>query len=45
MKQSASRIPAVLKNREKDLLADWVKQQLASPAQRADLIKEADLRE
>ena len=45
MKQSASRIPAVLKNREKDLLANWVKEQLASPTQRPDLLKEADLRE
>ena len=47
MKQSvaASRIPALLKNHEKDLLGDWVKEQLAAPSQRPDLLKESELRE
>jgi len=46
MKQgAASRIPALLKSHEKDLLADWVKEQLGSTSQRPDLIKESELRE
>jgi rsbT co-antagonist protein RsbR len=46
MKQSsASRLPALLKNHEKDLLASWIKEQLAAVTQRPDLIKEGDLRE
>ena len=47
MRQSVatSRIPALLKNHEKDLLGDWVKEQLASPTQRPDLLKESELRE
>ncbi len=46
MKQStASRIPALLKNHEKDLLASWVREQLAAATQRPDLLKETDLRE
>ena len=46
MKQGvASRIPALLKSHEKDLLADWVKEQLAAPSQRPDLMKESELRE
>ena len=42
---AASRLPAVLKNRQKDLLADWVKEQLAATGLRSDLITEADLRD
>src|SRR5689334_19503100 len=46
MKQgAATRIPALLKSHEKDLLADWVKEQLSSTSQRPDLIKESELRE
>ena len=46
MKQStASRIPALLKNHEKDLLASWVREQLAAATQRPDMLKETDLRE
>jgi rsbT co-antagonist protein RsbR len=47
MKQGAvaSRIPAFLKSHEKDLLADWVREQLAATSQRPDLLKEGDLRE
>ena len=42
---TASRIPAILKNHEKDLLAEWIKQQVGSTTLRSDLLKEADLRE
>ena len=47
MKQAvaASRIPAILKNHEKELLGDWMKEQLAAPSMRGDLVKESDLRE
>ena len=45
MKQQASRIPALLKTYEKDLLADWIKEQLGALTLRGDLLKEADLRE
>ena len=43
--KSASRIAGVIKNHEKDLLTDWVKEQLAATTLRGDLLKEADLRE
>jgi rsbT co-antagonist protein RsbR len=43
--KSSTRIAAILKTHEKDLLADWVKEQLAAPTHRGDLINEADLRE
>ncbi len=42
---AASRIPAILKTHEKELLAEWMKQQLAALTLRSDLLKEADLRE
>src|SRR6185436_10899289 len=42
---AASRIPATLKTHESNLLADWLKEQLAASTLRADLLKEADLRE
>jgi rsbT co-antagonist protein RsbR len=47
MKQAVaeSRIPAVLKNHEKEILGDWMKAQLAAPSMRGDLVKESDLRE
>src|SRR5262245_19250255 len=45
MKQQASRIPALLKTHEKDLLADWIKEQLAATTLRGDLLKESELRE
>ena len=45
MKQQASRIPALLKTHEKDLLADWLKAQLAAGTLRGDLLKESELRE
>ena len=43
--KAASRIAGVIKNHEKDLLADWIKAQLGATTLRADLLKEADLRE
>src|SRR5262245_40609762 len=45
MKQQASRLPSLLKAHEKDLLADWIKEQLAAVTLRGDLLKEAELRE
>src|SRR5262245_57310092 len=46
MAQSAqTRIPATLKAHEKDLLAEWTREQMAALTLRADLLKEADLRE
>jgi len=47
MKQAAlaSRIPAVLKNNEKEILGEWIQNQLGSSTRRKDLLKEADLRE
>jgi rsbT co-antagonist protein RsbR len=41
----ASRIPAVLKTNEDDLLAEWVREQLESGGQLTSRIKEAELRE
>ena len=43
--KSVSRIAGVIKNYEKDLLTDWIKEQLAAVTLRGDLLKEADLRE
>ena len=42
---TTSRIPAILKTHEKDLLAEWIKGQLSATTLRSDLLKEADLRE
>jgi rsbT co-antagonist protein RsbR len=42
---ASSRIPALLKNYEKDLLTDWMKAQLAAVTLRSDLLKESELRE
>ena len=43
--ESASRIASVIKNHEKDLLAEWIKAQLAAATLRGDLLKEGELRE
>ena len=43
--KAASRIAGVIKNHEKDLLAEWIRAQLGATTLRADLLKEADLRE
>jgi rsbT co-antagonist protein RsbR len=43
--KEASRIAGIIKNNEKEILADWLKEQLGAATHRGDLIKEADLRE
>jgi rsbT co-antagonist protein RsbR len=43
--KEASRIAGLIKNNEKEILADWLKEQLGAATHRGDLIKEADLRE
>jgi rsbT co-antagonist protein RsbR len=40
-----SRIPEMISSRETDLLADWMREQLAAVTLRGDLMKEAELRE
>ena len=43
--KAASRIAAVIKSHEKELLGDWMKAQLAASTARGDLLKESELRE
>ena len=43
--QSASRIAAIVRSHEKEILEDWIKEQLAATTMRGDLLKESDLRE
>jgi rsbT co-antagonist protein RsbR len=43
--KSASRVAGLIKHHEKDLLGDWIKEQLGAASMRGDLLKEADLRE
>jgi rsbT co-antagonist protein RsbR len=46
MNQKAkSRIPEIISKRESDLLADWLREQLAATTLRTDLMKESELRE
>ena len=45
VQSTTSRIPAILKTHEKDLLSEWVKAQLGAGTLRSDLLKESDLRE
>src|SRR5262245_32008193 len=40
-----SRIPEIIAKRESDLLADWMREQLAAVTLRGDLMKESELRE
>jgi rsbT co-antagonist protein RsbR len=40
-----SRIPEIIARNESDLLADWMREQLAATTLRGDLMKEAELRE
>jgi rsbT co-antagonist protein RsbR len=40
-----SRIPEILRKHQSDLLRDWVKEQLAAPGRRSDLIKDDELRQ
>ena len=43
--KASNRIATVIKSHEKELLSDWVKEQLAAKTSRGDLLKESDLRE
>jgi rsbT co-antagonist protein RsbR len=43
--KSKSRIPEMISKRESDLLADWMREQLAATTFRGDLMKESELRE
>jgi rsbT co-antagonist protein RsbR len=43
--KASNRIAALIKSHERELLADWVKAQLAAKTARGDLLKESDLRE
>ena len=42
--RTSSKIPTILKQAEKEILAEWIKRQLEATTLRADLLKEADLR-
>ena len=43
--KASSRLVGVIKNHEKEILADWIKEQLAATTLRGDLLKESELRE
>jgi rsbT co-antagonist protein RsbR len=43
--KEASRIAGIIKSHEKEILGDWIKEQMGSASRRGDLIKESDLRE
>jgi len=43
--KASSRLAGVIKNHEKEILADWIKEQLAAVTLRGDLLKESELRE
>ena len=43
--KDASRIAGIIKTHEKEILADWMKEQLAATTHRGDLVKESELRE
>jgi rsbT co-antagonist protein RsbR len=43
--KDASRIAGIIKNHEKEILGEWIKEQLAAVTLRGDLLKESDLRE
>ena len=43
--KDASRIAGIIKTHEKEILADWLKEQLAAVTHRGDLVKESELRE
>jgi rsbT co-antagonist protein RsbR len=42
-KSTQSRVPEMLKKHQKDVLKDWMKEQLATPTLRPDLMKEQEL--
>src|SRR6185436_17023050 len=43
--KSSTRLAGVIKSHEKEILADWIKEQLASTTLRGDLLKESERRE
>jgi rsbT co-antagonist protein RsbR len=43
--KDASRFADIIRSHEREILADWIKQQLAAITLRADLLNESDLRE
>jgi rsbT co-antagonist protein RsbR len=43
--KSSSRLAGVIKNHEKEILTDWIKEQLSAGTLRGDLLKESELRE
>jgi rsbT co-antagonist protein RsbR len=43
--KDASRLAGIIKSSEKEILSDWMKEQLAAVTLRGDLLKESDLRE
>ena len=43
--KASGRLAGVIKNHEKDILADWIKEQIAATTMRGDLLKESELRE
>jgi rsbT co-antagonist protein RsbR len=43
--KSSSRLAGVIKSNEKEILSDWMKEQLAAGTLRGDLLKETELRE
>jgi rsbT co-antagonist protein RsbR len=43
--KASNRLAGVIKSHEKEILADWIKEQLASTTLRGDLLKESELRE
>jgi rsbT co-antagonist protein RsbR len=43
--KDASRLAGILKSHEKEILGDWIKEQMGASSARGDLIKESDLRE
>jgi rsbT co-antagonist protein RsbR len=45
MTVTTSNIAGLIKRHDKQILADWMKEQLASPTLRGDLLKESELRE
>jgi rsbT co-antagonist protein RsbR len=44
-KEEKSRIPEMIARRESDLLADWIREQMAATTLRGDLMRESELRE
>ena len=43
--KEASRVAGIIKSHEKEILSEWIKEQVAAITHRGDLVKESDLRE